>query len=495
MLIRGSCAVNGACWGRGGWRTSRRLSVPLLSRFQGLLLAVWVVIPSPGALAQAWSWSPDLALSEIYSDNVALSSSGGAEQDWVSELRPSLTLSRRGRRASLGLFYQLQGLYFARDQRRNEVYQQLEGGLHLNARGLGGYLDARGRLDQQTVDSSLPVALDNLNASGNRTDRMVWNISPGVRQRLWSDLVADIGLGHTQTEYGRGRLDSYEERLSLTLSHRRPRRFDWGVDGLRLQTRFGNGVSTENGSVSFSMRYRWLRSWRVEGRAGYEDIRSSLPGDFDAATENWSLALLWDPTRRSHFELRSGERFFGKTYGLVWKTQRRRSRWDMAYFEDVQTISSQPNVTSPLASTIDNIATFTTELFVSRRLTFAWHRLSHRFKVDLSGYSERRSFSRQGRSERLLAADMGMRWHWLPRTFVHAGLGMTQRVVSTGAGRDTIRYAEIWLEYRPGPRGRLMTKYRNQHRDSAGRIRGYDANSLMASFEWTWGRSSQQVGR
>ena len=455
---------------------------PNLPVFFGL-----VCLTMAGQAAGRWAWSPAVEITQTYTDNVTLVSAASSESEWISELAPSLSLTGHGKVMDFAAFYRLQGLYFARDQARNEVYQQVRGDLRTSPRHLGPYINASLALEQQSVSSDRPVSFDNLNAAGNRTDRLSFDLSPGLRGHIAPDIVGDLSVGHRRTEYGKGRFDSDEERVGLVVRPVRKRRLDWSIDGRQTRIRYANGISSMNGTLALDMSYLLRRSLSAHGRLGYEDIHSSQPGDLSQASDNWLLGLTWTPSRRARLRASLGERFFGKSYDLSWRWRTRRQLMNVAYRESVETVSNVPGTASPLAAAVNDVVDFTTDLFLSRRTTMSWQRSSRRLSAGVSAYVERRTFFRRSGSERVFAAEFHSSWRWRPRTRFHLDWNQTQRIPLAGGARDTLRQGDLWLEYRLPPRGRMIVKYRNLHRDGRPGAPGYEANSLGVSLEWLWG--------
>ncbi len=454
------------------------------------LCAAMLVLAVADSHAGKWRLIPELTLTQTYSDNILLSPSATAEHEWISEIVPGLSLSRQTENADLDLKYRLQNLYFFRDQGRNETFQQIRGRGHWQQGSSGLYLDSSVDLSQQTVDANQPVPVDNLTAAGNRTNQMVFDIAPGLRGALGDGVLADVNVGHRQTEYERGRLDSYEERLSLNLSRSRPGRLDWELDGQRRQTRYADGFGDVIFETTLDLSYMVHRHWQLTAQAGYEDIRSSFPGDLDQASDSWRLGFIWTPSRRSRLEFSSGERFFGRNYELKWRHSSRRGQWMIEYSEDIETISSDPFVFDDFGlDGFSDFTTYLTDIYLSRRFSASFRRQSRRILVDLSANIERRTFGRTDGSERILAAQLRTRWQLASRTALHFDIGLTQRDALDAFERDTIRRAEFWLSYRIRKYGELTLKYRNLHRDGGFFISGYEVNDLILGYRLVWDKA------
>ncbi len=452
-----------------------------------MLVAMLVLVASAGN-AEKWHLIPELTLSQTYSDNVLLLPSAFSEHEWISEVAPGLSLSRKTESYELDLKYRLQSLYFARDQRRNETFQQVGGRASWQQDSSGLYVDSLLDFSQQTVDANQPVPPDNLSAAGNRTNQTVIDIAPGIKGRLTDKIFADFNVGHRQTEYEQGRLDSYEERAGLTLSSQRPARFDWEFDSQRRSTRYADGFGDVIYETTLDLNYMVFRHWQLTAQGGYEDIRSSFPGDLDQAADNWRLGFVWTPSRRSRLELSAGQRFFGRNYELKWRHSGRRSDWSLEYREDIETISSNPFDGFGVDGFAD-FATYLTDIYLNRHFAASYHRQSKRVSFDLSGNIERRTFGRSGGSERILAAQLRTRWQLAAKTALHFDMELTQRDALGAFERDTIRRSELWLSYRLLQYGELTLKYRNLHRDAGFFVSGYEANDLMLGYKLVWDKT------
>ncbi len=105
--------------------TARASTGAFQMRILAPLLVAFACVP---AVAQEWEYSANAFTSLTYTDNVILVPEDG-EDEFIWEIGPSFMASRDGKRVDVNFDYRLQGLLYAREDRRNEVYNYLQSNL------------------------------------------------------------------------------------------------------------------------------------------------------------------------------------------------------------------------------------------------------------------------------------------------------------------------------------------------------------------------------
>ena len=95
------------------------------------------------AMAESWKTGASVSVRETYTDNVALSSTGSRQSDWITEIGPRFTLRGAGARLKAAFNYSISEVIHANDSSRNFTNNTL--GANANAELVEKFLflDAR----------------------------------------------------------------------------------------------------------------------------------------------------------------------------------------------------------------------------------------------------------------------------------------------------------------------------------------------------------------
>ena len=165
---------------RSRLNSAARLGVSVV--FVPTLLLGGVALP---AAAAGWTVTPNLTLSERYTDNVNLAPSGQPrESDFITEVRPGVQFSKEGRRLKVRVNYSLQSLTYLNNSNNNGINHQLNAAANAELLKDFLFLDANTAISQQNINALGPVGFGNTNATNNLTTVGTYSISPYVQKRF-----------------------------------------------------------------------------------------------------------------------------------------------------------------------------------------------------------------------------------------------------------------------------------------------------------------------
>ncbi len=307
---------------------------------------------------EGWRITPRLSVGATYSDNIRLAPSDEAEDDWVWQVDPGISVRKEGGRLSLRLDYTAQGLMYAQNGDANTINHNLQafgtaelyqGHLFLDASGLIEQvpITSRGRVDAgglgstsgagfaQSMFGSLnlglpggedlfnPIGLfSDLALTGNQTTSYNFGLSPYWRQNFGGWAQALLRYRYEDVRYsGQQGVDGVPEapaadvetldsqtntiEFNLTNGHRFSL-LTWNLDYFyqrqdQDQGEVEDGDSTDGNEdrrerVAGQLNYQLNSQWALRTEAGYENNELSTFED-NQNGGYWGLGAVWTPSR------------------------------------------------------------------------------------------------------------------------------------------------------------------------------------------------------
>lgn len=327
----------------------------------GFILGVMFLGVTPAGLAQEigsgpgeWRITPRISVGATYSDNIGLAPANEAQEDFVLQVDPGISVRKRGGRVDFRLDYTAQGLLYTNNGDANKINNQLQafgaaelfkGNLFLDAYGAITQVpvDSRGRTDAgnlganggipsslsffNNLDLGLPGASELFNPVGifsnialtdNQATGYRFGISPHWRQNLggWADLTLryrfdDVFYDEEDTDNDQQTpaqadiSDSQTETIEFGLaSGRQFSKFKWNIDYFyqRQNLDASQGTDTADSgddsreNVAGKFSYRLSQQWALLSEAGYENNEVA---DFEDSQNGayWGLGAIWSPSR------------------------------------------------------------------------------------------------------------------------------------------------------------------------------------------------------
>ncbi|MES9854737.1 MAG: TIGR03016 family PEP-CTERM system-associated outer membrane protein [Candidatus Thiodiazotropha sp. L084R] len=359
-----------------------------------------------------WILSPSIAIDEVYTDN-ALLTSEDKQDEYVTRVRPSVSIFREGARANLDFNYSPEYRYYKEETRDNETVHLLRanGDVELVENHL--FIDAWATSDQTQISSSR-TSPDGLTGSSENIDYYTVGVSPYYTTRFGNVSVLEARYAGDKVDYedqdGVDSTDSTSHEFDLILgSGTYTTSQAWELSASHTVEDY-TGSSDDNNKISI-FRGEFLqqisRQWAVAFAAGYEDYDLIIGESVDG--ELWSIGIVFTPTSRTRFALGGGERAFGDDYYLNFEHSSSRSVWSIDYKRDY--ISARDEATrptlfqrqdefgnvvrdavldSPPAVTVTGVSTLSAEYFESDRVTASYVFRTQRTRAELrAGFLKR----------------------------------------------------------------------------------------------------------
>lgn len=265
-----------------------------------------------------------------YTDNVDATSTD-RQDEWVTEVVPSLRMSKDGGPLTGAVAAQLRGQAYARDSDRNRAYVTLNGAGTYEAWSERLFLDADARIarDNRSVLTGRPGG-DSLDGD-KRNETRSFGIGPRLHLRPLGNTEATLAYSHRWFDSS-GDIDGRQVGR-LNAVWRDPGAFGplgWSVAYQREQARYDRSevddVTLE--SLRAQMLYAVTPSLLLGLSAGREWNDFSRNDERDATI--YGAALIWRPSPRTTLNALVEDRFFGTGYRVDLSHRRARSSWNLA---------------------------------------------------------------------------------------------------------------------------------------------------------------------
>lgn len=313
------------------------------------LLVGLVALTTP-VLAADWKLSAGISAKETYSDNVNLSATNRVS-DFVTELTPFVTASKKGARLEADFSYRMQNLFYADQSERNRTYHQLSARAKAELYEKEIFLDASASISQQLTSLLGPIGADTATTAGNLTNVSQITLSPYWQHRFGPTANGLVRYTHSEVRSGSGVSDSTIDGIQLGLTSGSAfKDFSWGLHHSSQSIDYRSRPDVRFSSTYADLGYHLLPRLTLNATVGYDDNNYVPLGGQKAAGSFWQVGATWRPTVRTEIAASTGERYFGKTYGLKLDHRMRRTNWHVGYSRDVTTFSTQFTVPVTLST-------------------------------------------------------------------------------------------------------------------------------------------------
>ena len=301
-----------------------------------------VLRAAPPTPVTAWRFTPEISVTESYTDNAALVSSATAQNSWVTETTPGIRIEKGGVRSRLYLDYRLHDFRYSRDSRLNNSQRLLASYATVEAVDNWLFVDASANITQQNRSAfNIAAATDTSGPNGNRAETATKQISPYVRGRLADIATYQLRVVGTDIRSDDVALPDTKARQwnGFIKNQRATAGFGWSVDG--------NALSFRNKTVGklHDERIRGLISFEIDPQLHVSAIAGHEVTNFagvqnDRATTS-GFGLEWSPSARTQFAAVKEKRFFGDSHSVSLSHRTALTAWKISSNRDLDALSGQ----------------------------------------------------------------------------------------------------------------------------------------------------------
>jgi len=466
-----------------------------------LAAALAALILSP---AHAWDGELSLGVGATYSDNINLAPPGQEESDLVLSVTPGLSVSREGGRIAFDFDYRGNGLLYAGDSERNNVFHQMSADANAELVPELFFLDANARYDQRLISSGTgTLGRDLVSSPSDFSNVLTYRFSPYVRPRLGSYANTELRYQYWVTEYaGDSDQSSQTDEIRLRIdSGEAFGRLGWSLRYGGTQVDYDDGTSTEFEEYRGRLRVDPIEQLGIYAEAGHENDPSDSGNARSRRSGNlWQLGVIWTPTIRTRAEIFYADRYFGNYFGWSLRHRFRSSTWAFDYQEEPSTAAlTAPDVTGsgrlgldegplldeagdPLVVDGDFPAT-TTDSFLRRRATLAVQGQRVRIGWGARLFYEERNYASSQQDETRMGAGLNLSYRIAPRTQVFGNLDWLRSDSEDEVDNENSQLVRFGLQHELGPYRSVSADYRFVNSEGfEGGVESYRENRVSVVF-------------
>ncbi len=315
-------------------------------RIAGRTLVIMLGLPMASAMtpANAAQWNLDrrLIVGVLHSDNPDQLDDESKRGETVGQLKPTLSLFRRGKRSDLLLLSELEYLRSDSDDEdalRPRVFSSLASTVVENRL----FFDTSVEVARASTGAG-NVVFDSLNLNGEQDT--TYDVKVGPRAEVELNPLTDLSLDYTFNAFvaeGDEIRDSTTSQAALDIRHDRSDR------GYEL----GSTLSYEHSDIDdqepLVERYAATSAsvalssfWQAEGTLGREwtqvPLQTAAAGEPETFEENgtvWDVGLTWKPTARTSLSAGYGRRFYGERPRVELTHSTRHARFSLSWSRDL----------------------------------------------------------------------------------------------------------------------------------------------------------------
>lgn len=470
----------------------RATSAARLVRWSWLVLSI-AAVPAFAASPRGTSV---VGMGLIFTDNLFLSPTR-KESDVVLQVRPMVSLSRRGARVNADVDFAPVGYLYSGHQELNDVQFVLDAGVSWEVVDRWFFLDFDATANQAAIDPSnrfggrrSRTGFDSVVNSEAFAQVATISVKPRLEVPIVGGRFATVkfapGVGtvlqaSTADSDAGNRTGTSDTSLSITSGAAfvaAPWNFEW------RRRVFGTGSEQRTGAVSYTQGYVLNRRYRLDAILGYDEGTYVARTGADAGFR-WELRLNWTPKPESAFHLGFGDAFFGPFWSM--SAQYRQRRWALLASYRVSVESSAAallgqqvvprvdlfgnRIENPLAG--DDVVSasistprLTDEEFLSQQfqLAYAWKRRRNGAQLQWTGVQ--RDYADGETRDHLVSFNLSRSLS--RRLYALVGIQYWSHAEDALLGNDFTQEAvAVSLAYRLGPKATLSTRIGRQSRDSA----------------------------
>ncbi len=318
--------------------------------------------------AAPWRMGASVLAAEEYTNSSSGSIAG--QDEFVTELKPSLNISRQGARVKVQGDYAYQYFLYANNTQEDHSNHSLSGRGDVELIRNRVFFNALSQLSRRIVDPLGPIPISQSTATENQSD--VWVNTLGMQVTERHKRYAQTNANYTYSwrkEFAKSISDSQTQSASAGIvngsyfTH-----LLWSASAQYQSTNYEDRDSIENGFAQAMLGYRFSPKYNLRYTAGYEinpklnntSQQQDIRGTFWVLQANWipsrklnmtadygersygevyNVSVTLKPTVRTTLQGSYGETVFGETYSGNLNHRRKRSTWSFLYTESLTTRS------------------------------------------------------------------------------------------------------------------------------------------------------------
>lgn len=305
------------------------------------VLALLGISSCTSTWAAEWRFEPKFGISERYTDNIALQTSG-PQASFVTEVIPGFSLLRRSAGMDLSVDYGLHGTLYSHDPSLNSKSNQLASQLYARVLGENLVIASSATINQHNINEVGKVGVGSYNLTNNRTEIRSFTIGPSWQNRFGEYAQFNIKGQVRLSESDNNSTFSAAQNANLLVKLTSGTEFSKTPWGLSYRLQVDDSTSKVRiSSLVVNTGYQVAPKTRLVATVGQDENDQSSAGFDKIKGSNWSLGLTWNPSQRSQFEASAGRRYGNTSYALNFSNRSAKTFWTLRYSENVTDSVSQ----------------------------------------------------------------------------------------------------------------------------------------------------------
>ncbi len=288
---------------------------------------------------------PRVSVSEIITDNVALSSTN-PQSDQITQVSPGVSVNVAGARLQAYFDYSRNELFYAQNSSPRQSQNALNTFGTLEVLDNWAYLDFSGNISQQAISAFGAQSIDNTSVNPNRTEVSTYRLSPYVRGRLGNvaNYEARYSRAISSVQSGLGSDVTTVDAAAKVGADRAFGKLGWSADASQQTADYSAGRQTEVDRLNLGLSYAFTPQLTVQARAGRETNNYTTLDKESYDTSG--VGLNWAPSERTKLSASLDHRSFGDAHSVSFEHRTPRTAWKFSDSKDVSTLPNQAGLAS-----------------------------------------------------------------------------------------------------------------------------------------------------
>ncbi len=281
---------------------------------------------------------PRISVSERFTNNVALSSTG-KKSELITQISPGISLRSNGGRLKGSLDYSLSELIYANGTSSRQTQNALSSSAVWEAVDNFAFVDFSGSIAQQSISALGTQSAAGSSINGNSTETSTYRLSPYLRGNLGG--VADYEARYGWTS-SRSDASTTSNILTTDASLRlngsvRGGPLGWGMDTSTQKAKYSLGRTVLSDRLGGSLSYAFTPQFNASLLISRESDNYTTASKESHGSAG--LSLNWRPSDRTNVAAQLQNHHYGQSHNISIEHRTARTSWR---FSDSRSVSNSP---------------------------------------------------------------------------------------------------------------------------------------------------------
>ena len=304
--------------------------------------------PTAVTVAPAWRFTPEINVTESFTDNAALVPTMIAQKSWVTESTPGIRIEHTGVRSKVFLDFRLKDFHYSSSAQLNNSQRLLNSNATVEAIDNWFFVDASANITQQNRSAfSIAAAPNTGGPNGNRVETSTNQISPNIRGQFGDIAIYQLRAAGATIRTNDAVLPNTRgsQWTGFIKNEHAISGFGWSVVGDALTFRNSIVGKSQDARIRGAISYEISSQFHISAITGREV--SNYAGSKNDGTNTSGVGLEWSPGERTQFAVVKEKRFFGDSHSVNFNHRTALTVWKITSTRDVTALSGQLTANRP----------------------------------------------------------------------------------------------------------------------------------------------------